>query len=207
LNIDTPNIPGSYTLIDMSDTKKKMTQITVEDVHTLLQSLVTQVNALNVTLEELRDENRALHTEAIFKMQGDLVKRPLSKPKKLVVKKDKTTESKDKEPEKQHVNAMYYWAASFAAGESFTDGFATPEEIADAEAKCDKLKDKPEGVDRKRSVGLTLWKSFFGSPKKAEIKTLFINWKLAQAQLKAKDVKKEENTDDENEVSSDEEKN
>jgi len=170
----------------MSDNKKKQTPVTLEEVRDLLT--------------EFRNECKVQNEQVIWKLETVLTRHGATKgPKKPpVVKKAKgVKEVKDKEFPTHFSNTMYWWTAMYAAQDPLIKKCFTTEEVEKAEEGIAGIKDKPEGYDRRRAVGLAVWKAFAKSKKSGELKTMFDNWKKEAAKLLAKDVEKEKHTDDE----------
>jgi hypothetical protein len=177
----------------MSDNKKKQTPVTLEEVRDLLT--------------EFRNESRVQFEDLILRFETILTGRGLTKvAKKNPTYKPKLTNGekkvKGKGKEKVHQthfsNTMYWWAAMYASQNILIKKCFTAEEVNKAEERNTEIKDKPEGYDRGRAVGLAIWKGFTQS-KKSELKTMFENWKKANAKNLAKDVEKEKHTDDDDE--------
>lgn len=169
----------------MTDNKKNQTPVTLEEIRDLLT--------------EFRNECKVQNEQVIFKLESVFTRRGAAKgPKKSVVKKTKgSKEGKAKEFPTHFSNTMYWWTAMYAVQDSLIKNCYTTEEVKKAEESIAGIKDKPDGYDRRRAIGLALWKGFKKAKKSGELKTMFDNWKKAKAKLLAKDVEKESHTDDE----------
>ena len=179
----------------MTDNSKKQTPVTLEQIRDLLI--------------EFRDESRTQNEQIIFKLETVLTrhgnstgqKKPVVK-KTTGVKKDKGKDKdkdkdKDKALPKTFTNTMYWWIALYAVQDPFIEKCFTPDDVVKAEESITGIKDKPDGYDRRRATGVSMWKGFPKSKKSGELKTMFDNWKKGQNQLLAMDVETEKHTDDE----------
>jgi hypothetical protein len=197
----------------MADNKKKQTSITLDELCAL-------INKNGDRIIESQNENRAQNTEILFRIEKVLTRYGLGDngSKKPVVKKDKDknkNKNKDKDKNKDNEkdkefpttfsNTMYWWVAMYAVQDPLINKCFTNDEVKKAEESIEGIKDKPEGYDRRRAIGLTIWKGFAKSKKSNELKTLYDNWKKEAAKSLAKDVEKEKNTDDESDENDKEE--
>jgi hypothetical protein len=178
----------------MADNKKKQTPVTLEEVMDLLTEFRNE--------SRVQKEDLILRLETVLTRQGATKgpkKNPTYKPKLTNGEKKGKGKGKGKGNEKvlptHFSNTMYWWAAMYASQNILVEKYFTAEEVNTAEERNAEIKDKPEGYDRSRTVGIAIWKGFAQS-KKSELKTMFENWKKANAKNLAKDVEKEKHTDD-----------
>ena len=174
----------------MADNKKKQTPVTLEEIRDLLT--------------EYRNETKVQLEQLIYRLESIYVTRrvPVKGAKKPVVKKPAGVKGKanDKDFPTHFSNTMYWWTAMYSVQDPIIKKCYTAEEVKIAEESIAGIKDKPEGYNTTKAVGLALWKGFSKSKKSGELKTMFDNWKKANAKLLAKDVENETHTDDEPDV-------
>jgi hypothetical protein len=144
-------------------------------------------------INEFRTECKIQQESTLFKMECLLIRNPTTttaaaaKPKKQVVKKESAVYS----------NTMYWWIGMYASDDVLVSKCTTPEEVKIAEDSITGVKDKTEGIDRKRAIASALWKGFPKTKKSGELRTLYDAWKKGNAKQQATDVEKEKNTDEE----------
>jgi hypothetical protein len=173
----------------MTDNNKKQTPVTLE----MVMGLLTVV----------RDESRAQNMDLILRLENVLTRHgAVTGAKKGVVNKPKGVKGKDKNKVKEipthFSNTMYWWTAMYAVQSPLIKNYFSPEEVKKAEEVTAETKNKTEGHEYRRVIGLTMWRKFTKS-KKGELKTMFENWKKANAKNLAKDVETEKHTDDDSE--------
>lgn len=180
----------------MADKKqKKQEPATIDEVRALIEPL----------LQEMRLENKVQYEQVIHRMESILCKEKAKAPKKEVVRKAADSKKKGKaELPASFSNTMYWWTAMFAVGDESVKKMYTEEDVKKAMANIDGIKDKPEGYDKQRVIGLQIWKGFPKSKKSGEIKTQFDNWKKEKEKENTKNIEKEDDTDDEKEKEVDE---
>lgn len=204
----------------MSDKKKlaPMSTATLDDVATMVKTLIADQ-------KEGRAEQLAILEQLAWKLESILV-RPgaAANAKKPVVKKAKepkevketkvakgAKEAKDpkaakaKPEEKAYFNAMYWFAAMVGFNDMSVRQYYTEEDVKNIEDTDAGIKGKTNVFERRRAVGLVIWKKFPQAKKTVELKTAFLNWEKGVAQNQAKDVEKETQTDNEEEEAKEEE--
>lgn len=169
------------------------TQNTIKDVMELLSELRAELVENRKAIDELRAENKVQGEQAIFAIEGLIVARGTQKAKKktIVVKGAGNTDVPATIPS-TFANTMYWWAAMYASGDPIVSEHYTQDDIEAAIISIDSIKEKPEGYEKERAIGLSIWKAFPKTKKSGEMRTRFENWKKEKAKENSKDVEKEE---------------
>lgn len=151
-------------------------------------------------LKEFRMENKAICDQVLLRVESIYCRNPKPKfAKKSVVTKKPAVEKKesDKFPTK-FSNTLYWWTAMYANDRDEIKKYYTEEDVKAAVEKIDGISNKPDGYEKKRAIGLQIWKGFSRTKRTTELKMLFENWKKEQEKANATNVERENDTDDDN---------
>lgn len=157
----------------------------INDEPATLESLTALVKTLQI---EIRDGFAA----AAIRAEATLI----SRPKRAVTKKADGDKSADAST-LRFSNTMYFWAHMYKINDPCIKGMFKKADEDAAEKACEKVKDMPEGVDKRRAIGMKMWSLFSKEKKTNDLKTLYDNWNTAGKESKSKTVVKDPSSDSE----------